>query len=64
MENLDYLEKLKMIVDSQASDYFESSERLSLVNLLEKLKSTKNTLTGDDLIFMKKIFKKYGRFVN
>ena len=64
MENLDYLEKLKMIVDSQASDYFESSERLSLVNLLEKLKSTKNTPTGDDLIFMKKIFKKYGRFVN
>lgn len=64
MENLDYLEKLKMIVDSQASDYFESSERLSLVNLLEKLKSTKNTLTNDDLIFMKKIFKKYGRFVN
>ena len=64
MENLDYLEKLKMIVDSQASDYFESSERLSLVNLVEKLKSTKNTLTGDDLIFMKKIFKKYGRFVN
>ena len=64
MENLDYLEKLKMIVDSQASDYFESSERLSLVNLLEKLKTTKNTLTGDDLIFMKKIFKKYGRFVN
>ena len=64
MENLDDLEKLKMIVDSQASDYFESSERLSLVNLLEKLKSTKNTLTGDDLIFMKKIFKKYGRFVN
>ena len=64
MENLDHLEKLKMIVDSQASDYFESSERLSLVNLLEKLKSTKNTLTNDDLIFMKKIFKKYGRFVN
>lgn len=64
MENLDDLEKLKMIVDSQASDYFESSERLSLVNLLEKLKTTKNTLTGDDLIFMKKIFKKYGRFVN
>ena len=64
MENLDYLEKLKMIVDSQASDYFESSERLSLVNLVEKLKSTKNTLTGDDHIFMKKIFKKYGRFVN
>ena len=64
MENLDYLEKLKMIVDSQASDYFESSERLSLVNLLEKLKTTKNTLTNDDLIFMKKIFKKYGRFVN
>ena len=44
MENLDYLEKLKMIVDSQASDYFESSERLSLVNLLEKLKSTKSSI--------------------
>ncbi len=64
MENLDNLEKLKMIINSQASDYFESSERLSLVNLLEKLKSTKNTLTNDDLIFMNKIFKKYGRFVS
>tara|TARA_B100000929_G_scaffold290739_1_gene285706 strand:- start:14172 stop:14285 length:114 start_codon:yes stop_codon:yes gene_type:complete len=31
---------------------------------LEKLKSTKNTLTNDDFIFMNKIFKKYGRFVN
>jgi len=64
MENLDNLEKLKMIINSQASDYFESSERLSLLNLLEKLKSTKNTLTNDDLIFMNKIFKKYGRFVS
>ena len=64
MENLDNLEKLKMIINSQASDYFKSSERLSLVNLLEKLKSTKNTLTNDDLIFMNKIFKKYGRFVS
>ena len=64
MENLDNLEKLKMIINSQASDYFESSERLSLVNLLEKLKSTKNTLTNDDLIFMNKIFKKYGRFMS
>ena len=64
MSNIDILKKLEKIIESDAKNYFESSERLSLMNLLHKLKSNSNELSKNELDLIKNIINKYTKFVN
>ena len=64
MSNIDILKKLEKIVESDAKNYFESFERLSLMNLSHKLKSSSNELSKNELDLIKNIINKYTKFVN
>ena len=63
MSNIDILKKLEKIIESDAKNYFESSERLSLMNILYKLKNDSYESSTSDSIFINEIIKKYGKFV-
>lgn len=64
----DYDEMLKItlqiFLNSDAKNYFESSERLSVMNFLEKTENIDYKLNEDDVILISKIVKKYGKFLN
>jgi len=64
MYNIDILRKLEKIMESDAKNYFESFERLSLMNLSHKLKSNSRELSKNELDFIKNIINKYTKFVN
>ena len=64
MSNIDILKKLEQIIESDAKNYFESSERLSLMNLSHKLKSNNHELSKNELDLIKNIINKYTKFVN
>ena len=64
MHNIDILRKLEKIMESDAKNYFESFERLSLMNLSHKLKSNSRELSKNELDFIKNIINKYTKFVN
>jgi len=64
MSNIDILKKLEKIIESDAKNYFESFERLSLMNLSHKLKSSSHKLSKNELDLIKNIFNKYTKFVN
>ena len=64
MSNIDILKKLEKIVESDAKNYFESFERLSLMNLSHKLKSSRHELSKNELDLIKNIINKYTKFVN
>jgi len=64
MHNIDILRKLEKIMKSDAKNYFESFERLSLMNLSHKLKSNSRELSKNELDFIKNIINKYTKFVN
>jgi hypothetical protein len=59
MTDINILEKLEQILESDAKNYFESSERLSLMNILTKLRSENPELNINELSTINKIFKKY-----
>ena len=58
MPNIDILKKLEKIIESDAKNYFESSERLSLMNLLNKLKIENNELSNNELHSLNNFIKK------
>ena len=64
----DYDEMLKItlqiFLDSDAKNYFESSERLSVMNFLEKTENIGYKLNENDISLISKIVKKYGKFLN
>ena len=64
MPNIDILKKLEKIIESDAKNYFESSERLSLMNLLNKLKIENNELSNNELHSLNNFIKKYAKFVS
>ena len=64
MYNIDILRKLEKIMESDAKNYFESFERLSLMNLSHKLKSNSHELSKNELDLIKNIIYKYTKFVN
>ena len=64
MSNIDILKKLEKIVESDAKNYFESFERLSLMNLSHKLKRSSHELSKNELDLIKNIINKYTKFVN
>ena len=61
MSNIDILKKLEKIIESDAKNYFESSERVSLMNLLNKLKIDNYKLSNNELHSLNNFIKKYAK---
>ena len=57
------MKKLLVLIESDARNYFESSERLFLMNLLKKLEDAQE-LSEDDHIIFNNISKVYDKFLN
>jgi|TARA_B100001540_G_scaffold156479_1_gene138605 hypothetical protein len=50
--------RIQQLLNSEAINYLETSERLILKNILEK-----NTISKIELDNLEKIFKKYGKYL-
>ena len=59
MKNTDVLKNLERILDSETKNYLESSERLILMNIFEKLSVETNQLTENEYNLVNKIIQKY-----
>ena len=64
MNNIEILNDICKIQESSAKDYFESKERFFLINISEKIQTDSSIdLNDEEILFLKKIFKKYMIFV-
>tara|TARA_B100001123_G_scaffold351691_1_gene402818 strand:+ start:1791 stop:1988 length:198 start_codon:yes stop_codon:yes gene_type:complete len=64
MDNIKILNDICKIQGSSAKDYFESKERFFLINISEKIQTDSSIdLNDEEILFLKKIFKKYMKFV-
>ena len=64
MDNIKILNDICKIQGSSAKDYFESKERFFLINVSKKIQANSSIyLNDDEVLFLKKIFKKYMKFV-
>ena len=64
MDNIKILNDICKIQESSAKDYFESKERFFLINISEKIQTDSSIdLNDEEILFLKKIFKKYMKFV-
>ncbi len=64
MKNTDVLKNLERILDSETKNYLESSERLILMNIFEKLSVETNQLTENEYNLVNKIIQKYKKFLD
>ena len=64
MKNTDVLKHLERILDSETKNYLESSERLILMNIFEKLSVETNQLTENEYNLVNKIIQKYKKFLD
>ena len=64
MRNTEIIKNLGLILESEAVNYLESSERLFLMNILQKLDSKTYELSENEQILLNKITKKYNKFLN
>ena len=64
MKNTDALKNLERILDSETKNYLESSERLILMNIFEKLSVETNQLTENEYNLVNKIIQKYKKFLD
>ena len=62
MKNIEIIKNLKLILESEATNYLESSERLFLMNILQKLETKNYELSENEQILSNKIIKKYNKF--
>ena len=63
MNNIEILNDICKIQESSAKDYFESKERFFLINISEKIQTDSSIdLNDEEILFLKKIFKKYMKF--
>ena len=62
MKNTEIIKNLKLILESEATNYLESSERLFLMNILQKLETKNYELSENEQILSNKIIKKYNKF--
>ena len=62
MKNTEIIKNLELILESEATNYLESSERLFLMNILQKLETKNYELSENEQILSNKIIKKYNRF--
>ena len=64
MNNMEILNDICKIQESIAKDYIESKERFFLINVSKKIQDDSSIYFNDDeVLFLKKIFKKYMKFV-
>ena len=64
MNNTETIKNLGLILESEATNYLESSERLFLMNVLQKLESQNYELSENEQILVNKIIKKYNKFLS
>ena len=64
MKNTEIIKNLELILESEARNYFESSERLFLMNILQKLETKNYELSENEQILSNKIIKKYNKFLS
>ena len=64
MKNIEIIKNLELILKSEATNYLESSERLFLMNVLQKLESQNYELSENEQILVNKIIKKYNKFLS
>ena len=64
MKNIEIIKNLKLILESEATNYLESSERLFLMNVLQKLETKNYELSENEQILSNKIIKKYNKFLS
>ena len=62
MKNSEIIKNLELILESEAVNYLESSERLFLMNILQKLETKNYELSENEQILSNKIIKKYNKF--
>ena len=62
MKNTEIKKNLELILESEAVNYLESSERLFLMNILQKLETKNYELSENEQILSNKIIKKYNKF--
>jgi|ETNmetMinimDraft_1059919.scaffolds.fasta_scaffold02630_16 hypothetical protein len=64
MKNTEIIKNLELILESEATNYLESSERLFLMNILQKLETKNYELSENEQILSNKIIKKYNKFLS
>ena len=64
MKNIEIIKNLELILESEVTNYLESSERLFLMNVLQKLESQNYELSENEQILVNKIIKKYNKFLS
>ena len=63
MKNTEIIKNLELMLESEATNYLESSERLFLMNILQKLETKNYELSENEQILSNKIIKKYNKFL-
>ena len=64
MKNTEVIKNLELILESEATNYLESSERLFLMNILQKLETKNYELSENEQVLSNKIIKKYNKFLS
>ena len=64
MKNTEIIKNLELILESEATNYLESSERLFLMNVLQKSETKNYELSENEQILSNKIIKKYNKFLS
>ena len=64
MRNAEIIKNLGLILESEAINYLESSERLFLMNVLQKSETKNYELSENEQVLSNKIIKKYNKFLS
>ena len=64
MKNTEVIKNLELILESEATNYLESSERLFLMNVLQKSETKNYELSENEQVLSNKIIKKYNKFLS
>ena len=64
MKNTEIIKNLELILESEATNYLESSERLFLMNVLQKSETKNYELSENEQVLSNKIIKKYNKFLS
>ena len=64
MMNTEIIKNLGLILESEAVNYLESSERLFLMNVLQKSETKNYELSENEQVLSNKIIKKYNKFLS
>ena len=64
MKNIEIIKNLELILKSEATNYLESSERLFLMNVLQKSETKNYEISENEQVLSNKIIKKYNKFLS